>query len=42
MDDDFNTANAISVLFELAKSSQLLLNGKNYLNNCYQAVYEDI
>jgi cysteinyl-tRNA synthetase len=29
MDDDFNTANAISVLFELAKQSNLYLNEKH-------------
>ncbi|ART74649.1 cysteine--tRNA ligase [Sutcliffiella horikoshii] len=29
MDDDFNTANAISVLFDMAKQANLYLNGKN-------------
>ncbi|MGY3716695.1 cysteine--tRNA ligase [Sutcliffiella cohnii] len=33
MDDDFNTANAISVLFDLAKQANLYLNEKNTSTN---------
>ncbi|UAL47538.1 cysteine--tRNA ligase [Sutcliffiella horikoshii] len=37
MDDDFNTANAISVLFDMAKQANTYLNGKNTSEKVLQA-----
>lgn len=37
MDDDFHTANAISILFDMAKQANLYLNGKNTSEKVLQA-----
>ncbi|HET7657431.1 MAG TPA: cysteine--tRNA ligase [Bacillales bacterium] len=40
MDDDFNTANAISVLFELAKQANVYLQGKNTSKKVLQNILD--
>ena len=39
MDDDFNTANAISVLFDLAKHANYYLQEKNTAEHVHSGVY---
>ena len=42
MDDDFNTANAISVLFELSNAGKSLFIRKEYRCRCYRSVFKAV